>query len=272
MSKLHFSRVVLTRPRLQNQKLQKRLSKVFHEEGITAGVELLPLLEIVPQLNAELAKSFADSLSTAQWVSFVSPNAFLMADQLLRTFGFTWPCGLKIAVVGGGSEQSIIDSGLKYQRIVKPKDQSAWDSEGLWLALQASQEDWQGTQVVMVHGEGGRTFLTEHLQKAGAHVQEFAVYQRESLSIHDVAWQSLLHTPSLPSIWMFSSSQAAQSLKKTLVELSLLGQVTENSIALVSHPRIEEVVKQLGFCQVLMITPGDDELLKMMVNLFKTGL
>jgi uroporphyrinogen-III synthase len=272
----HFSKIILTRPRVQNLKLKNKLENYLLDQGIHVDIHQLPLLEIVPILDETLANSIYKSLVQASWVSFVSPNAFLMADQLLKAFNLHWPTGLNIAVVGGGSEKSIRDSGLDFRSIVKPIDNSAWDSEGLWEALQVQQQDWQNHQVVIVHGQGGRTFLTKHLTSAGAKVEEFVVYQRQNLGLQDAAWQDLIRECEIklkPSfVWMFSSSQAAQSLAQGMQELGLPMSYLEQSVAFVSHPRIEEAVKKLGFKKVLMILPGDDELLQSLGDILKTGL
>jgi len=271
-----YNRIILTRPRVQNLKLKNKLDKLMQENGMQIPMVLLPLLEIVPLVDQQLAVSLHQALSQADWVSFVSPNAFLMANTLLQQFGFSWPKGLKIAVVGGGSEQSIRDSGLDYALMVKPENNTAWDSEGLWQALNQVQTNWQHSRVVMVHGEGGRTFLTDHLQSAGAQVTEFAVYQRLALPVDDSAWLDLLGTPPgyqvQADVWMFSSSQAAQSLAHGSKQLSVPHHFLENSLAFVSHPRIEESVLELGFKEVRMILPGDDELFRSLAQVFQTGL
>jgi uroporphyrinogen-III synthase len=71
---------------------------------------------------------------------------------------------------------------------------------------------------------------------------------------------------------MFSSSQAAHSLSQGMLKLSIPQECLGQSIALVSHPRIAEAVKELGFKEVVTILPGDDELLKSIQTILKTGL
>jgi uroporphyrinogen-III synthase len=271
-----YSRIIITRPRDQNIKLKIKLSTALFDNGIDLPIDSIPLLEIVPIFDQALASSLWSALRTADWVTFVSPNAFLKSDQLLKAFGFQWPLGLSIAVVGGGSEQSIIESGIEYRRIVKPQDAGMWDSEGLWTALQTVQQDWNGTRVVMVHGDGGRAFLSDHLKTAGAMIEEFAVYQRQALAVTDPAWQHLLEQyqidPHLRSLWMFSSSQAGQALHKGMKQLQLSQGLLSQSTAIVSHERIQEKVSELGFGQVQMILPGDDELIKTIIDTLKKGI
>ena len=239
-------------------------------------IDSMPLLEIVPILDKHLASELCTALNSADWVTFVSPNAYLKSDELLKAFGYQWPCGLSIAVVGGGSEQSIIDSGLDFQRIVKPQDAGMWDPEGLWSELQKVQQDWNATRVVMVHGEGGRTFLSDHLNNAGAIIDEFAVYQRQALAVSDPSWQDLVRQyqidPKMRTLWMFSSSQAAESLRRGMKELQLSQDLLSQATAIVSHARIQDKVNELGFGEVQMILPGDDELIKTIIDIVKRGL
>ena len=271
-----YSRIIITRPRDQNVKLKNKLSKALFSNGIQIPVDPMPLLEIVPILDKHLADTFMVALHGADWVTFVSPNAYLKSDQLLKAFGYQWPSGLSIAVVGGGSEQSILESGLVFERIVKPQDAGMWDSEGLWAELQKVQKDWNATQVVMVHGEGGRTFLSDHLKTAGAMIEEFAVYQRQALAITDPTWQDLAEhyqvDPHQRTLWMFSSSQAGESLRQGMRELHLSQGLLSHATAIVSHARIQEKINELGFGEVQMILPGDDELIKTIIDILKRGL
>ena len=270
MKKSPFTRVVITRPQVQSQKLSNRLTKVFLEQGVDLPVITLPLLEIVPIDSQELASALHHALDQTEWVSFVSPNAFLMCDQLLKKFGWTWPKHLSIAVVGGGSEQSILDSGIEYAQIIKPQDTGSWDSEGLWEALLAGQPDWTNRRMVMIHGEGGRNFLSEHLKDAGAVIDEFAVYRRQGLSKEDIAWKSI--NPSEHSVWVFNSSQAGDVLIKRLREFEMAEQFLQNETAIVSHPRILEKIQEIGFGEVLMIEPGDEQLIKTLLHILKSAL
>ena len=267
---MQFTKIIITRPQKQNLKLQKRLSEIFVEHQIDVPVISLPLIEIVPIDQEGLAESIHRALLQAKWVSFVSPNAFLMCDQLLKKHNLKWPSHLHVAVVGGGSEKSIVDAGISFQQIVKPTDASAWDSEGLWQALQQAQADWQDCRMVMIHGEGGRNFLLEHLTEAGAHIEEFSVYQRQALSLEHPAWKLL--DPTQISLWVFNSSQAGDFLGIRLPELGIDSSFLRHDKAIVSHPRIGAKMQQLGFGSVDMIEPGDEELIKTLLHLCKTAL
>jgi uroporphyrinogen-III synthase len=265
-----YSRVIITRPRQQNSKLQKRLTQMFLEHAITLPIVSMPLLEIVPIGEKDLAQAIHRALTQTQWVSFVSPNAFWITDQLLKQHHLPWPVHLKIAVVGGGSERSIVESGLEFVQIVKPQDTTAWDSEGLWEALQLAQAQWQGVRMVMIHGEGGRNFLAEHLLQAGAQIEEFAVYRRQGLATDDPAWGHI--NTKQASLWVFNSSQAGQALQAGLKALGISTEFLQHETAIVSHPRIAAKIQEIGFGHVQMIAPGDEELMKTLLQNCKTAL
>jgi len=212
-----YSAIIVTRPRAQLEALREAIGQELSQLklGLTLPVLGLPLLEIVPYRSVELAQAIERSLRHADLLTFASPNAFLTCDQLLAQFGYAWPIGLNVAVIGGGSEQTIYGSRLVPKTLIKPANPDRWDSEGLWETLQAFNESWQGQQVVMIHGDGGRALLAQRLSEAGALVDEFSVYQRQGLPESDPSWRAmqLLYDEQFcqldqEPIWIFSSSQA----------------------------------------------------------------
>ena len=265
-----FTKIVVTRPQKQNVKLQKQLLEFLREHGIETPVVSLPLIEIVPQSSPNHAFAIYEALNRTDWISFVSPNAFLMTHQLLKQHNFSWPTHLKIAVVGGGTEARILESGIAFEKMVKPHDTSSWDSEGRWHALEEVQANWNGVKMVMIHGDGGRNFLAEKLADSGAVIQEFSVYRRECLSIQDSAWQQI--NPNEQSVWVFNSSQAADFLLQGLQQLTINPQFLKNQMAIVSHHRILEKIHQIGFVNTKFIEPGDENLMKELLHIFKTAL
>ena len=265
-----YTKIFVTRPRPQNIKLQKQLIDYFAVNGAGFPVVSLPLIEIVPHGELFEANAIHQALTQTDWVNFVSPNAFMMTYQLLKKYDLVWPCHLKIAVVGGGTESSILQSGLAFQQTVKPLESGSWDSEGLWDALTKAQPQWNDVKVVMIHGDGGRNFLAEKFADCGAKIQEFSVYRRDCLSLDDPAWQEFDANES--SIWVFNSSQAAEFLIQGLQKLDINPLFLKKQLAIVSHPRILENVLKLGFTETKLIDPGDENLMKELLHIIKTAL
>ncbi|MCX7254904.1 MAG: uroporphyrinogen-III synthase [Burkholderiales bacterium] len=247
--------------------------------GLTLPVLGLPLLEIVPYRSVELAQAIERSLRHADLLTFASPNAFLTCDQLLAQFGYAWPIGLNVAVIGGGSEQTIYGSRLVPKTLIKPANPDRWDSEGLWETLQAFNESWQGQQVVMIHGDGGRALLAQRLSEAGALVDEFSVYQRQGLPESDPSWRAmqLLYDEQFcqldqAPIWILSSSQACQFLGEGIGRLGISETWLDASLALVTHYRIGQAARAIGFSRIEELTPGDESIAKYVAKIVQRAL
>ena len=276
-----YSAIIVTRPRAQLEALREAIGQELSQLklGLTLPVLGLPLLEIVPYRSVELAQAIERSLRHADLLTFASPNAFLTCDQLLAQFGYAWPIGLNVAVIGGGSEQTIYGSRLVPKTLIKPANPDRWDSEGLWETLQAFNESWQGQQVVMIHGDGGRALLAQRLSEAGALVDEFSVYQRQGLPESDPSWRAmqLLYDEQFcqldqTPIWILSSSQACQFLGEGIVRLGISETWLDASLALVTHYRIGQAARAIGFSRIEELTPGDESIAKYVAKIVQRAL
>lgn len=264
-------KIIVTRPRDQLNHAIKSIQDTLIDNDIDLEVLGLPLLEIVSDINESLAKELYQGLLEAQWLSFVSPNAFLTADQLLKTFHYEWPTHLKLALIGGGSEKIILESRFKPSLIIKPANEEQWDSEGLWLQLFAQEKNWDGKKVLIVRGDTGRDWLVSRLESEKAEVQLISIYKRKNLDQNDEYWQNFLKkwenlpksrvvNQSKPLIWVMSSSLACQYLADTLNTLGLKEVILSQSIALATHEKIAQKAKEIGFSKVLNILPGQESI------------
>jgi len=268
---LNSFKIIVTRPRDQLNQAIKSIQEALIDNEIDLEVLGLPLLEIVSDINESLAKELYQGLLEAQWLSFVSPNAFLTADQLLKTFHYDWPTHLKLALIGGGSEKIILESRFKPSLIIKPANEEQWDSEGLWLQLFAQEKNWDGKKVLIVRGDTGRDWLVSRLESEKAEVQLISIYKRKNLDQNDEYWQNFLKkweslpksrvvSESKPLIWVMSSSLACQYLSQTLITLGLKEVILSQSIALATHEKIAQKAKEIGFSKVLNILPGQESI------------
>jgi len=268
---LNSFKIIVTRPRDQLNQAIKSIQEALIDNEIDLEVLGLPLLEIVSDINESLAKELYQGLLEAQWLSFVSPNAFLTADQLLKTFHYDWPTHLKLALIGGGSEKIILESRFKPSLIIKPANEEQWDSEGLWLQLFAQEKNWDGKKVLIVRGDTGRDWLVSRLESEKAEVQLISIYKRKNLDQNDEYWQNFLKkweslpksrvvNESKPLIWVMSSSLACQYLSQTLITLGLKEVILSQSIALATPEKIAQKAKEIGFSKVLNILPGQESI------------
>jgi uroporphyrinogen-III synthase len=275
---LNSFKIIVTRPRDQLNHAIKSIQEDLIDNDVDLEILGLPLLEIVSDMNESLAKELYQGLLEAQWLSFVSPNAFLTADQLLKTFHYDWPTHLKLALIGGGSEKIILESRFKPSLIVKPANEEQWDSEGLWLQLFAQEKNWAGKKVLIVRGDTGRDWLVSRLESENVDVRLISIYKRKNLDRNDEYWQNFLQmwesvsslralNESKPLIWVMSSSLACQYLSQTLITLGLKEVILSQSIALATHEKIAQTARDIGFSRVMNILPGQESISQNIKNL-----
>ena len=244
-------RVLVTRPAAQARDWVERL----HAAGIDAAA--LPLIDIAAVDDDAALRAAWRGLEGAALVMFVSPNAvahFFAA----RPAHAAWPPVLLAASPGPATTRALLDAGVPPAQIVEPAaDAPQFDSEALWQRLQA--RDWRGTRVLFVRGDGGRDWLAERLRKAGAQVEHVSAYRR-GLPSFDAHERQLLHAAiAAPRehLWWFSSAQAIDHLGA----LAPAGSDWREARALVTHPRIAERARQLGFGAVQSCSPAADAVL-----------
>ena len=265
--------VIVTRPRAQLKGLMDRLAQRIAEEKIDCELLGLPLLEIEPLGDSSLAKDLNEALSSADLIVFVSPNAVISAKDLLSANQYAWPQGCVVGVVGGGTEQSLKDSGLMPKELIKPAASSSWDSEGLWAALNASGKKWAGKRVTFVKGQGGRSWLMDQLTQQGAEVKAFEVYKRTALDTSDSAWAAVANiyktTQNLP-IWLLTSSEAVYQIPNSLEKLGLPIDSLKRSKSISSHQRIMQAAQEVRFGDVKLCEAGDLNLVDATIALLRS--
>ncbi len=193
------------------------------------------------------------TLLTADWLMFVSPNAVnhSMTLSSLRTLKSNWPERLRVGSTGPGTHQALVAAGVPASVIDSPAaDAPQFDSEALWDQIKC--RDWQQKKAVVVRGRNpdgqlGRPMMATQLRAAGAEVLDVAVYERRlplwSPSQKNLCQQALDHPQRF--IWLFSSSLAIDHLP------ALAGsQNWARSQALVTHPRMSPALERLGFVYI----------------------
>ncbi|MFD2452560.1 uroporphyrinogen-III synthase [Ideonella paludis] len=210
----------------------------------------LPLLEIAPAPQPEMVRAAAAQWVAGDLVMFVSPNA---AAQCMACLGgnWPWPSGVQAAATGPGTVAVLKAAGVPAECIVAPDaDAAQFDSEHLWLKLQA--QGWQGRRAWVVRGDGGRDWLAQTLQSAGAEVQFVQAYSRGRPQWSPAQLAVLAQAVAKPEahVWLLSSSEALDHLLALAPEVAW-----SRSVALASHPRIAQRARDLGFGRVDEIQP-----------------
>ncbi len=239
-------RVIVTRPAAQaaDWAVQLRANAI--------DAVALPLIGIAPMGDpAELHAAWR-ALHAKRLVVFVSPNA---AEQFFaqRPPGTAWPPALLAGSPGPGTTRVLVGLGVAATQVIEPaSDAPQFDSESLWAQLRVRA--WQGTQVLLVRGDGGREWLAQTLQAAGARVGHVTAYRRVAPSFDDAhagLLQAALDRPD-SHLWFFSSSEAIDNLEAGAPP----GSVWWAASAIATHPRIATRARQLGFARVTEARPS----------------
>ena len=250
--------IVLTRPLGQSL----RLGELLHRKFPMLEQIQLPLLSIVPNENPVDAKRLKELLLTTDLAVFVSPNAIECSMRLLQE---EWPKNIPVAVVGGGSLETLSHHGITAQHdytIYSPSNPSEWDSEGLWKILNQSQASWAGKKILFLKGMGGRAWLGEQFLLQGAEIHSVLTYKRVPLADDSPAWLGLKKSIPSDSICLMTSSEAARHFAQFLKENSSWAESWLNeAMMLCTHERIAQACAELGFKNIDCCAPGDDSLL-----------
>lgn len=239
-------RVLVTRPEEQAAAWVERLGR----HGVPA--EALPLLSIQSvEDGGGLAAAWA-VLPAYRLVMFVSPNAARCFFSARPTGGLRgWPSSVQAASPGPGTSADLAALGVPAANIVEPAaDAPQFDSEALWARLRG--QDWQGADVLVVAGEGGRDWLARQLEGHGARVRRLVAYRRAGpdwTPARSALAEAALAQPQ-GHLWFFSSSQAVDHLLARYP-----APAWARSLALATHPRIAQTARQAGFGEVLLSRP-----------------
>jgi uroporphyrinogen-III synthase len=138
------------------------------------------------------------------------------------------------------------------QIIAPAADAAQFDSESLWAEL--GSKAWQGVDVLVVRGDGGRDWLADRLRAAGARVAHLSAYRRAAPQLDPAARALLAGALAAPAshLWLFSSSQAIDHLASLVPPGTSWGEAR----AIATHPRIVARAHQLGIARTIPARPA----------------
>ena len=240
--------VVVTRPQPEATRWAARLREV----GV-AAIEL-PLLAIVPPLDAGPVRAVAASLHAYRAVMFVSANAV----QGFFAIASGWT-GARAWAPGPATSEALHAAGVPAACIDAPAhDAAQFDSESLWQQVHGQLN--AGDRLLLVRGadaEGrsqGREWLAAQLAARGVRVDTVAAYRRTVPTWREDERALARRCATDGSVWLFSSSEAAAHLAQLAP-----GQDWSGARAVATHPRIQEAVRALGFAVVQASRPAFDD-------------
>lgn len=217
-------RILVTRSRERSSRLAAFLGELGAEvwERPTIATEAV---DDPMQFNAVMA-----DLSSYDWLVFTSPTGVetFLGGLFKSGLDSRSLAGLKIAVIGSGTAESLTAFGLKADLMPEK-----YVAEALLAAL--LEAGVAGKKILIPRALEGRDVLPEGLEKAGAQVKDLAVYK----TVNPV-WSEPL--PGVPDLVTFTSSSTAEGLA-ALIPL----EERKNYKAVSIGPITTETARGLGF-------------------------
>ncbi len=244
--------IVITRPRDHAPALADRV------RAAGGNPLLFPTIEILPPENLTAVTDLIGRLDAFQLAIFVSPTAVMRGLALIKP-NRTWPKGLRVAAIGGGTATALELQG--FSAVIAPEVRA--ESEAL-VALPELQ-DLRDRSIIIFRGQGGREWLRATLQARGARV-EYAECYRRARPTADTGW--------LLARWQRGGIDGV-SITSTegLANLfDMLGPTGRGYLCatpvFAPHSRIATAASSLGVQQVILTGPGDDHAVAEMATFF----
>ncbi|QSN61918.1 fused uroporphyrinogen-III synthase HemD/membrane protein HemX [Caballeronia sp. M1242] len=263
--------VVITRPGGQSSALVERLARA----GFNAFE--FPLIDIAPVADDAPLRAALDELYAPEryaLVVFVSPNA---VDHAFGRLFAPWPADVPVAVVGPGSVAALARQGVHApaHRVISPSEEAddpRFDSEALYAAIEShfGANGLDGRRVLIVRGDGGREWLAERLQQAGARVTKVAAYRRLLPEPSMRKWERIHALLGGDHAWLLTSSEGVRNLDELAREHLTADEIArlKHAPVVCPHPRIAEAARQTGFDRITVSGAGDERIVHTLEALF----
>lgn len=220
---------------------------------------LFPVLEIQDTLNLQPLLDLIGRLDDFDLAIFVSPNAVSKAVGLICTKR-TFPAGLKTAAVGQGTVKALGRFGLT--GVIAPT--TRFDSEALLGMSELKQV--KGKHIVIFRGDSGRELLGGTLVSRGATVEYAECYRRVKPDLDAAPLLRAWASGKMDAVTITSS----EGLRNLCEMVGDPGRAWLKKTPLfVSHERIAESARKLGFGEVVPTAAGDDGLMEGLLNYFR---
>ncbi|WP_250499145.1 fused uroporphyrinogen-III synthase HemD/membrane protein HemX [Caballeronia sp. GAWG1-5s-s] len=263
--------VVITRPGGQSSALVERL------QGAGFDAFEFPLIDIAPVADDAPLRAALDELYAPEryaLVVFVSPNA---VDHAFGRLFAPWPADVPVAVVGPGSVAALARQGVHAptHRVISPSEEAddpRFDSEALYAAIEShfGANGLDGRRVLIVRGDGGREWLAERLEQAGARVTKVAAYRRLLPEPSMRKWERIHALLGGDHAWLLTSSEGVRNLDELAREHLTADEIArlKHAPVVCPHPRIAEAARQTGFDRITVSGAGDERIVHTLEALF----
>ena len=172
MAPLLGLRVLITRPIHQAHNL---IAQIQNFGGVAVH---FPTLEIVPTKNIKKVELIIKKLNQYDFVIFISPNAVYHIAKSIHRICTFWPEKTKILATGPGTALALTQCNLPCHDYPK-KDFSGSGLLNLTMLKNIAQK-----KILIIKGEGGRSYLARGLKAGGAQVDNLSAYRRQQPKIN----------------------------------------------------------------------------------------
>ncbi len=165
---LSGTRVMITRPRRQSS----RLAEMLRQEG--AEVYEVPTITLNSKMSEAESEDAISALVNGKydWLVFTSPSGVMIfMDEFLKMHDIRVLAGVKIAVIGRGSERELMKYGIRADFIPSVYD-------GCTLGIELAQILPKNCRVLIPRAQiGNRELVDELLKKDGIKVIDLPIYE-----------------------------------------------------------------------------------------------
>ncbi len=266
-------RVLVTRPLNEAAAWVAGLTAAGHE------AVALPLIDISPvtdQTEIRAAWQAAPSCQAIMFVSAAAVKHFFSAVQDANVHDSPAHAAIRLHLeqtrcwaTGLGTRKALLQAGVPENLIDSPSaDAGQFDSEALWRVVAARLTPTKPVLIVRgtddltrqgddhaAHSKGvGRDWLAQTLQNAGVTVRWVVSYRRCLPGWSDAQRRLAKDASADGSVWCFSSSQAISFLERLLPQ-----QTWTDARCIVTHARIADAARALGFSRITLSRPLVDD-------------
>jgi uroporphyrinogen-III synthase len=241
--------IVVTRPLAQAASLAAAIRDAGGEPVIFSTMEIRDT-----EHPAALDRALSH-LTNYSWAFFVSPNAVDKVFARMRT----WPAVVRAAAIGPGTRAALEARGVR--DVLVPE---RYDSEGLLALPQFAAMD--RIRCVIFRGNGGRELIATTLTERGARVDIVECYRRVLPAAADSEALLARWAEHAIDAVTFTSSEGARNFDTLAGARARPFYAATPAFA--PHARIAEVVRRLGFHEVIETGPADAGLMAALCERF----
>lgn len=208
-------------------------------EKLAGEALIMPVIDIV---SCKLTQTDQTQLGQQQKYIFISQNAVEYGAGYVPTIAPG-----QVYAIGQATAAALNRVGVQAQIAPPPHNSEA-------LLKMADFQQVDGQAIAIVKGEGGRDELRAELQKRGANVTEYVVYQRQTRHIAPAKVESMLRSS---DVVVLTSQEIARALIRNCNARAL--QELKQKPLLLIHSRVKQALADISHQALITIAESASE-------------